>query len=67
MAALLQFAPVQGPAIAAIARLHQAVDTTLSEQAQRGMALVSPRAEQPDARPAFRADVARCRIPIPPH
>ena len=67
MAALLQLAPVQGPSIAAIARLHQAVATTLSQTAERRMALVRRWAPHPDARLAFRAIVAPCRIPIPPH
>jgi hypothetical protein len=67
MAALLQLAPVQGPSIAAIARLHQAVDTTLSQTAERGVALRCRWAPHADARLAFGADVALRRIPIPPH
>ena len=67
MAALLQLAPVQGPSIAAIARLHQAVATTLGQTVERGIALVCHRASHADARPALRANVALRRIPIPPH
>ena len=67
MAALLQLAPVQGPSITAIARLHQAVAATLSRTLERGMALVCRRTPHADARLAFRANVALRRIPIPPH
>jgi hypothetical protein len=67
MAALLQLAPVQGPSIAAIVRLHQAVATTLSQTAERRMALVCRWAPHADAGLAFRANVALRRIPIPPH
>ena len=66
MAALLQLAPVQGPSIAAIARLHQAVARTLSQTAKRRMAVVHGCAPH-DAPMAFRATVALRRIPIPPH
>ena len=66
MAALLQPAPVQGPSIAAMARLHQAVATTPSQTAARRMALVRRSAPHADAR-ASRANVALRRIPIPPH
>jgi hypothetical protein len=67
MAALLQLAPVQGPSIAAFARLHEAVATTLSQVAERRSALVCRWTPHADARLAFRANVARRRIPIPPH
>ena len=67
MAALLQPAPVQGPSIAAMARLRQAVATTPSQTAARRMALVRRSAPHADARLASRANVALRRIPIPPH
>jgi hypothetical protein len=67
MAALLQLAPVQGPSIAAFARLHPAVATTLSQTAERRTAHACRWSPDADARLAFRASAALRRIPIPPH
>jgi hypothetical protein len=66
MAALLQLGPVQGTSNAADARqrLHQVVTTTLSQTAQRRLALVCHRT-------VHTASRHRCAalpgIPIPPH
>lgn len=54
MAALLKFVPVQGIAIAAIARRHQACTMTPGPTARRRMA------------PVRRSDVPRRGISIPP-
>jgi hypothetical protein len=66
MAALLQLAPVQGISFAAIARLHQAVATTLSLTAERRMAPLCRWEPHAEGCVAFRRDVALCDIPSLP-
>jgi hypothetical protein len=69
MAALLQLGPVQGTSNAADARqrLHQVVTTTLSQTAQRRLALVCHRTVHTAARPSRHRCAALPGIPIPPH
>lgn len=66
MAALLRFAPVQGTSMAAMARLHHAVVTTLLRAVQRRAALVRCWALHAAWRPAFRSDVTLRDSSIPP-